>query len=461
MKKILIFIMFIIATTLVGCDENPEQTKMQEEIYKLAQEVGYEDSFNKWKKSIPLEAVRVSKNTMISVSGEYVIWKNENDKDWYILAPLVDIIKGKADISKDILVVAKKGVLEWKYKEDEEWNELISNPKITTSFFDIVKVGYVNKVDFNFALGLNSDNNEEQNDLLFLLYGYATMVKYDYYIWDTVSVLYKHPVESIDSMGNTTFTFEIKKDLKYSDGSPITAKDYLLYIMLLSSKEWKDAFSVNLDHASKLLGYDEYISKDSLDQKFNGVRLLGDYKFSVTLKGSDKEGFYNSKYLGYLPLRLESYLPGYDIKDDGAGAYITKVDNEKSIKDTIIESVAKEKVNPTATCGPFRIVSQDDDLILKINHNYNGSVYGLVPKIDMIIISNDVSNESLLTDNKIDLLLGVSSNSTIYKLKDNENLEYYSISDKYHFYSDKLYGLYFDRDPRWTHSIYWIGINYN
>src|SRR5690606_22138068 len=119
----------------------------------------------------PIEEVRVSENTMISVSGKYVIWKNENDKDWYILTPLVDIIKGKADISKDILVVAKKGVLEWKYKEDEEWNELISNPKITTSFFDILKVGYVDEVEFNFALGLNTDSNEEKNDLLFLLYG--------------------------------------------------------------------------------------------------------------------------------------------------------------------------------------------------------------------------------------------------------------------------------------------------
>ena len=45
----------------------------------------------------------------------------------------------------------------------------------------------------------------------------------------------KEHKEEIDEEGNKTFTITINDDLKFSNGEPITAKDYLVFTLALAS----------------------------------------------------------------------------------------------------------------------------------------------------------------------------------------------------------------------------------
>lgn len=70
-----------------------------------------------------------------------------------------------------------------------------------------------------------------------------------------------------------------------------------------------------------IVGYEDFSSGKTKELK--GLRLLGDYKFSVTIDKQYIPYFYDITYAGFSPVYPAVWLDDADIKDDGNGCYIT------------------------------------------------------------------------------------------------------------------------------------------
>ncbi|MDY2927638.1 ABC transporter substrate-binding protein, partial [Anaerococcus sp.] len=114
---------------------------------------------------------------------------------------------------------------------------------------------------------------------------------YDCYVQDeegkfqtNTAALEKDPEVKINEDGSRTTTYTIKKDLKWSDGEPITADDYIFGILLESDKDFNPlTASMNIG-ADSLLGYKAF--KNGETDSFEGIEKHDDYSFSLTVDSS-------------------------------------------------------------------------------------------------------------------------------------------------------------------------------
>lgn len=122
-------------------------------------------------------------------------------------------------------------------------------------------------------------NNTADLDVRALLHGYSTVAMQSggqFGIDATVCTA----EYADDASGNRTYTFYLNPDLLFSDGSPITARDYAFSVLLLSGPEMAALGGSNLDFAH-LSGFDAYSSGDG--KAFSGVRLIDEHTFSLTV----------------------------------------------------------------------------------------------------------------------------------------------------------------------------------
>ena len=85
-------------------------------------------------------------------------------------------------------------------------------------------------------------------------------------------------------MGLELLNSPSKKDLKWSDGEPITADDYLFGILLESDKDFNPlTASLNVG-ADSLKGYKAFKNGDT--DSFEGLNKIDDYTFSLTVDAS-------------------------------------------------------------------------------------------------------------------------------------------------------------------------------
>ena len=93
----------------------------------------------------------------------------------------------------------------------------------------------------------------------------------------------------VNADGTRTFTVKIKNDLVFSDGSPITAKNYLVTLLMNSSPVGVQAQGTGRSGQlyegfaafSKYDGTNDGV--DGASKAFSGVRLLDDYTYSFTV----------------------------------------------------------------------------------------------------------------------------------------------------------------------------------
>ena len=138
--------------------------------------------------------------------------------------------------------------------------------------------------------------------------------------WADNQILPLHE-ERLNDDGTKTFTIRIAEDLRFSNGEPITAKDYLAPLLVGSSKVIKQAGGSD-SAGLTIVGYENFRETDGAP--FSGVRLIDKYTFSVQIKEEYANYYYALRYGAFTPVYAPIYLGEYQIKDDGAGAYIEK-----------------------------------------------------------------------------------------------------------------------------------------
>lgn len=138
------------------------------------------------------------------------------------------------------------------------------------------------------------------------------------------------------SSDNLTYTFHLRKDLKFSDGSPLTADDVAFTWTILHDKAYDGDSQVNTLHVKGGADY-----KEGKAKSIEGIKIIDPQTISVTLEqpnatalvtlGSDvlSKAYYGKDYqfgqLDYIkklhaqpvgtgPYKLEKFIPGQEVR---------------------------------------------------------------------------------------------------------------------------------------------------
>ena len=256
-------------------------------------------------------------------------------------------------------------------------------------------------------------NNAADRDILEFISGYSTVgltFEGEYVINDTAVKDYSVD-ENAD--GSKTYTFEINKGLLYSNEAEVTAKDYVGGILLWNSKFIQDLGGNNTG-AHRFVGHSAYANGST--NVFSGVRLLDDYKFSLTINADYVPYFYELALVGWSPYYLPFWLgDDIDVLDDGNGAYFSEDLTEATHKATF----EKGRFNPQyVSSGAYFVESYDEaakTAVLKINEHFAGDYTGQRPSIETVIYKK-VINDTLLDEfatGTVDILVQLVSGTEI------------------------------------------------
>ena len=208
-------------------------------------------------------------------------------------------------------------------------------------------------------------NDTADIDVRALIHGY-NLVNWDQsqgvYVIDPSVVQKVKAVEDQD--GNRTYFLSLWDDLKYSDGTPITAWDYAFSLLLMMSPEIEE-IGGKIYRAEHILGYDEYITGQA--DALAGVSVLSDHQLAITLDHEFLPYFFETGLLLCVPYPIEEIAPGCKVYDDGNGVYIGNEDKSieepiytaELLKETIMDPVTGYNSHPDVVSGPYVLLDFD------------------------------------------------------------------------------------------------------
>lgn len=325
------------------------------------------------------------------------------------------------------------------------YNAKIQN-LVTTPFWDVtdaivsatVKSGESNSVILGSITDLSgafrnaswgkSSPGASDLDIQDLTTGYSTMMSnkdgaYEF----NMSALASEPTFTRTSGGTLLVTIEIKKDLKFSDGSPITAKNYVASILANSTPVSASAggtgsagmYFVGFDAFSAYDGTNE--SKEGVAATFSGVKLLGDYKFSIEISSEYADYYYADTYASFSPSPMALYLGTNEIVVDSStrSCGLGKDFYKKTVKDGAevyaMADVIKANLrwdSGLPYSGPYVVSDYNEsDLIatLRLNPHYTSDIRGKasISTISYIKLESATQMDKF-TRGEVDVIAGIT-----------------------------------------------------
>ena len=146
-----------------------------------------------------------------------------------------------------------------------------------------------------------SSPGSSDNDIGYLTTGLSTVetTKEGGYVWND-TVVESHE-EKINEDGTLTYTIKVKDDLKFSDGSAVTAKDYIAFSLASLTPVYTEAASRE-SSGRTIVGWEKayqlYTGPGSEEgtKELAGIHLIDDYTFSVTVVADYANYFYKITY---------------------------------------------------------------------------------------------------------------------------------------------------------------------
>ena len=254
-------------------------------------------------------------------------------------------------------------------------------------------------------------NGSSDMDVRALLHGYNLIV------WDTGagmfvpdSTVVSGLVVTEDGTGARTYDIALCNDLVYSDGTPITAWDYAFSMLLTMSNEAK-AIGGNVLRPAHLAGYEAYISGSA--KALSGVRVKGDYMFSVTVKAEYLPFFYELGLLDCVPYPISVIAPGVRVADDGKGVYLTNANGggatlftAELLRQTLLGENGYVS-HPGVTSGAYTLVSYENGVAeFDVNPRFKGDKFGHKPSIKHLTLKSMAQDELIpaLQDGSVQLV---------------------------------------------------------
>ena len=217
--------------------------------------------------------------------------------------------------------------------------------------------------------------------------------------------------ETDNEDGSKTYTITINDGLVWSDGTPITAKDYVFAALLENSDEMGSIDGYSNTGLSVLEGWLEYSSGET--DTFAGVHLIDDMTFSVTIAAEELPNHYDITYASLLPRPMSVIAPDCDVEETENGARITGDFSADLLQQTINDPDTGYRYHPNPTCGPYTLTSYDTssrEAVLTVNPNFVGDYRGVKPVIETLVIRT-VSDDTMMSEleaGSVDLLFQCS-----------------------------------------------------
>ena len=247
--------------------------------------------------------------------------------------------------------------------------------------YDRLTVGVTTPFTGNFLDDVLGSNIADQ-DVRMLIHGYS-LVK-----WNQEKGAYEFSKPQVTtataSSDNLTYTFAITDNMKYNDGTPITARDYAFTLLLLGSPELKEATGARGD-ISRIKGGSDY--QNGTAKELAGFKLVGDYEFAITIDSAYYPYFYQLKVLDISPLPIDVIAPGCSIQKSSNGVSINGPFSADLLKKTLLDPETGYISHPSVTSGPYQLTAYDGESVtLDLNKNYIGDEEGNKPEIPQIVI---------------------------------------------------------------------------
>lgn len=223
--------------------------------------------------------------------------------------------------------------------------------------------------------------------------------------------------------GDRTYTLELYDDMTYSDGTPITARDYAFSILLSMAPEMA-VIGASTNASNHIVGSDEY--KSGAASALAGLRVLSDTQLSLRVKAEYLPFFYELGLLNYTPYPISVIAPGCEVADDGEGAYIRNIDSTVTepiftaelLQSTMLDPETGYVSHPSVVSGPYTLTAYDADAHtaqFEINTYYKGNSEGVKPTIAKLVykLAENGDMVDLLSDGEFGLLHKVVNTASI------------------------------------------------
>lgn len=226
--------------------------------------------------------------------------------------------------------------------------------------------------------------------------------------------------------GDVTYKFTINDGLKFNNGDPVTAENFLAWHMFMASAAGKEMGVVSI--AYKLTKGGVAYQKGETNV-LAGVRLYDDKTFSITIVKVNEDGstfdnlpyYYDLSYAAMQGVNLNYWFgEGWSVKDDGEGAYFVNADGKEFTAANIQDQVkaARYATSNRVTSGPYNLVKFDEssrEVTLEINPNYAGNFEGQKPSIDKLVIVKTESDTvmDMIATGQVQLYSGMSDGDKI------------------------------------------------
>ena len=250
-------------------------------------------------------------------------------------------------------------------------------------YYDHLTVGNttVMKGDFFTDLWGNSTSDIDVRDLIHGLNLIRWDGDYGMFTTDPSVVADISVTESTQgaTIGDRTYTMVLRDDLRYSDGSVITARDYAFTFLLLLSSEIEGA-GASRKQMDYIVGAEDYSAGRT--DVLSGVRVLTNNTISITLDADFLPFFYEMGLLSCNPYPISEIAPGVTVRDDGDGVYLDGVFTSEVLNRTLNDPVTGYRTHPSVVSGPYVLKSFDGVTAeFESNSYYTGNAYGELPLI--------------------------------------------------------------------------------
>lgn len=276
--------------------------------------------------------------------------------------------------------------------------------------------------DFRYPGWGGSSAGASDQDIQKLTIGYGTMETNQggAYVWNETAV--KDHTETDNDDGTATYTVTINEGLTFSDGTPITAANYLAQVMAFSTPV-AVAAGMPGTLGQSFVGYKEFNAytgeeTEGASKVFSGIRLLDEYTFSVTVTVEYASYYFAYTYAAFDPAPLGLWLgDGVEIKDDGEGCYLSDAFYAKDDAGEYVTaahmSESRYDVSTYPFSGAYVITDWDQgtkQCTLTINPEFKGNFEGQTPSIETIVYVFVVSETQLeqLKTGAVDVLSGIT-----------------------------------------------------
>ncbi len=217
-------------------------------------------------------------------------------------------------------------------------------------------------------------------DVQNLVTGYSTeMTGMDgAYTWN-MKALAEEPTKTLNDDGTLTYTIKIKNDMVFSDGSAITAKNYIASV-LSNSTQVAEAADGSGKSGLQIAGYKAFHDGETRD--FVGVKMIDDYTFSVTYSEDYASYYYVMTFAGFSPDPLPLYLGSKGDIVVNPDTKVCSLNDEYYEKDADGNYVVAAEIKANMKwdsglpySGPYVVSNYDESnkiATLKLNDKYPG-----------------------------------------------------------------------------------------